>query len=92
MAEAPKTAESTSTPQDEARKEEKAKKIWTLEKCKKIAKRFSSRDEWKTGAPASYKSAVSHKWDQECCQLMKPAPQARPSTKAKAPSKTRKSA
>lgn len=92
MAETPKTAETSSTPQEEARKEEKAKKIWTLEKCKKVAKRFSSREDWKTGAPASYKSAVSHKWDQECCKLMKAAPTAKPKAKVKAPPKSRKSA
>lgn len=92
MAEAKKTPETASTPQEEAKKEEKAKKVWTLDKCKKIAQRFSSREDWKKGAPASYKSALSHKWDIECCKLMKPAPSAKPSSRTKPSSSTRKSA
>jgi hypothetical protein len=45
----------------------KLKKIpWTIQRCKKIARRFHSEAEWKAGAPSSYKSATAHGWVAEC--------------------------
>jgi hypothetical protein len=65
--------ENQTTPQEQAKEDaRKAKKVWTLEKCKEAARRFSTREEWQAGAPSSYKSAVHHKWDSECCAAMKP--------------------
>lgn len=62
------------SPQEEAKKEKKAKKVWTLEKCLKVAKRFSSQTQWAHGAPSSFKSATSHKWLDQCCAHMKAEP------------------
>lgn len=67
-------AESTdkaASPQEEAKKEKKSKKVWTLEKCLKVAKRFPTKDEWVRGAPSSYKSALSHQWIEKCIAHMK---------------------
>lgn len=33
------------------------KKEWTVERLRKIARRFDSEDAWKRGAPSSYKAA-----------------------------------
>jgi hypothetical protein len=65
------TDKSVGSPQEEAKKEKKSKKVWTLEKCLKAAKRFSSRDDWSKNAPSSYKSASSHQWIEKCCAHMK---------------------
>jgi hypothetical protein len=43
-----------------------AKAPWTVERCKKVAKRFKSASEWEMGAPASYKSAMAHGWVAQC--------------------------
>lgn len=39
---------------------------WTLQRCKKAARRFHSEEEWRLGAPSSYKSATAHGWATEC--------------------------
>jgi hypothetical protein len=35
---------------------------WTLQRCRKIARRFESLEQWKFGGPSSYKSALAHDW------------------------------
>ena len=54
------------TPAEMMAKEAKKKKPWTLEKCMKAARRFSTEAEWCAGAPASYKSATAHGWVAQC--------------------------
>jgi hypothetical protein len=44
----------------------KKKSLWTLERCKKYARRFKTEIEWAAGAPASYKSAQAHGWVAQC--------------------------
>lgn len=44
----------------------KKKSSWTLERCKKFARRFKTELEWAEGAPASYKSALAHGWVAQC--------------------------
>ena len=44
----------------------KTKSKWTLEKCKKFARRFKSEMEWSEGSPSSYKSAQAHGWVAQC--------------------------
>lgn len=44
----------------------KTKSSWTLEKCKKFARRFKSETEWAQGSPSSYKSAQAHGWVAQC--------------------------
>jgi hypothetical protein len=44
------------------------KSAWSVERCLKAAHRFTSEEEWKKGAPSSYKAAVSHGWHAECCR------------------------
>ena len=39
---------------------------WSLEKCQKVAKRYSNVKDWEAGAPASFKSAVHHHWVEQC--------------------------
>lgn len=46
--------------------EKKKKDAWTLEKCVKVARRFSNESEWSASAPASYKSATAHGWVKQC--------------------------
>lgn len=59
--------------------EKKAKKVtrvelkkapWTLERCKKYARRYSTEVLWASQAQSSYKSAVAHGWLEECLQAM----------------------
>lgn len=35
---------------------------WTEARCRKLARRFASLEQWKFGAPSSYKSAEAHGW------------------------------
>ncbi len=52
--------------------EKKADKSpWTLEKCLKTARRFSTESEWQNGCPAAYKSAAAHGWTAQCTAGMK---------------------
>ena len=44
----------------------KTKSSWTLDKCKKFARRFKNETEWASGSPASYKSAQAHGWVAQC--------------------------
>jgi hypothetical protein len=44
----------------------KKKSGWTLERCKKYARRFKTEMEWAAGAPASYKSAQAQGWLAQC--------------------------
>lgn len=46
------------------------KNVWTLEKCMKTARRFSSEAEWATGCSAAYKSATAHGWVAQCTSKM----------------------
>ena len=46
------------------------KAAWSLERCLKAAKRFSSESEWAAGAPAAYKSATAHGWLPQCTAKM----------------------
>ena len=62
-----------SAPHEQAR-DEKKKSRWTLEVCMKYARRFDSREAWQTGAPSSFKSAVSHGWVDACCAKMSAKP------------------
>jgi hypothetical protein len=50
--------------------EKKNKIAWTLERCQKVARRFSSEQEWAANAPAAYKSASSHGWVAQCTGKM----------------------
>lgn len=45
------------------------KKKWTLEKCKKDAARFNSRNEWRKKSNA-YQAAAKRNWINECCAHM----------------------
>ena len=58
-----------SAPHEALRREHK-KSRWTLELCKRAARRFDHRDAWQWGAPASFKAAVAKGWDKECCVHM----------------------
>src|ERR1035437_4983910 len=49
----------------------KPKHHWTLENCKKDAKKFKSRREWYLKGGGSYNSALKNKWIDECCSHMK---------------------
>jgi hypothetical protein len=44
--------------------------VWTLERCQRYARRYSSEILWASDAPASYKSAVAHGWLAECLTAM----------------------
>ena len=87
------TSDNTTSPQQEAKKEKKAKKVWTLEKCLKAARRFLSQEEWARQAPSSFKSASSHRWLDQCCAHMhgnsnsSPTSQPRKKQKAHPPGK-----
>ncbi len=35
---------------------------WTLQRCRKIARRFDTLKQWQFGAPSSFKSAQAHGW------------------------------
>ncbi len=35
---------------------------WTLQRCRKIARRFTSVKQWEFGGPSSFKSAQAHGW------------------------------
>jgi len=60
--------------------EKKAEKsMWTLEKCLKTARRFSTESEWQKGCPAAYKSATAHGWLAQCTSGMKTSRTARKS-------------
>jgi hypothetical protein len=52
------------------------KTIWTLERCQKYARSYSSEILWASGSPASYKSAVAHGWLTECLAAMTTAQKA----------------
>jgi hypothetical protein len=63
-------AEKEVTVEPKAEKKVHHKIAWSLEKCRKIASRYTSPDEWSYGAPSSYKAAVARGWDKECCAHM----------------------
>ena len=48
------------------KKDKRIKQPWTLKRCLKAARRFSNEEDWKQGAPSSYKAAHSHGWVKEC--------------------------
>lgn len=39
---------------------------WTLERCKRYARRFANEATWASCAPASYKAACAHGWRDAC--------------------------
>ena len=87
------TANNESNPQLEAKREKK-KSRWTLEICKKYAKRFHTVEEWKIGSPSCFKAAEARGWLKECTALMKPVDKSvksRPTKPATKPSSTKKS-
>lgn len=43
---------------------------WTLERCRKYARRYKSETEWIAGSPASYKAATYWNWVEQCCEHM----------------------
>ena len=43
---------------------------WTLERCRKYARRYTSEAEWVAGSPASYKAATYWNWVEQCCEHM----------------------
>ncbi len=47
-------------------KDKRKKQAWSLERCLKFARRFSTDAEWQAGAPSSYKAAVAHNWHKQC--------------------------
>jgi hypothetical protein len=50
---------------------EEKKQAWTIERCKKAAARFETLNEWKEGAPSSFKSATARGWVKDCEAHMK---------------------
>jgi hypothetical protein len=69
--EQPKKAEKKEvTPAEMLAAESKKKQPWTLERCQKAARRFTSEQEWQAGAPASHKSATAHGWVKQCVSVM----------------------
>ncbi len=70
---APKTAEKKGKAAAVALPGEKkvAKSPWTLEKCMKTARRFTTEKDWAAGCPAAYKSATAHGWIAKCTSGMK---------------------
>src|SRR5262245_49876294 len=43
---------------------------WTLDRCKRYARRFPSENVWAASAPASYKAACAHGWKDQCVAEM----------------------
>lgn len=43
---------------------------WTLNRCKKYARRWKTEKEWMEFSPASYKSATYWGWVDACCEHM----------------------
>jgi hypothetical protein len=39
---------------------------WTVKKCAKYARKFENLEQWKDGAPSSFKSAQANGWLKEC--------------------------
>lgn len=39
---------------------------WTLDRCKRYARRFTTETVWASSSPASYKAAVAHGWRDQC--------------------------
>lgn len=44
---------------------------WTLDRCKRYARRFESEAVWASAASASYKAAIAHGWREDCLSEMK---------------------
>mgnify|MGYP005660974151 CR=1 FL=1 len=54
-------------------KREKSSK-WSAKKCAKYARKFEDLEQWKAGAPSSFKSAQANGWLKECeKEFRKPA-------------------
>lgn len=62
--------------------QKKKKTAWSVERCKKFARRFHNEQEWQAGSPSSYKAAVARGWVKECASLFKKAPASRPLRKS----------
>jgi len=58
------------TPQEQINQEKAAKHQWTRERCLKAARRYSSEQDWKAGAPSSYKAAFAKDWVADCTAHM----------------------
>ena len=48
------------------------KRIWTLERCKAEALKFSNTTEWIKISCSSYVAAFKNNWLKQCCFHMKP--------------------
>ncbi|PSV00707.1 hypothetical protein C9J27_06080 [Photobacterium kishitanii] len=55
-------------------KKDDGKVIWTLEACKKDARKYLTRNQWRIGSPSAYVTANKRKWAGECCAHMKAKP------------------
>ncbi len=49
--------------------QKKKKTPWTIERCKKFARRYSNLQQWESGSPSSFKAANAHGWINECKAL-----------------------
>lgn len=54
-----------------AERVKRVKQGWTIQRCMKAARRFTTEAEWKVGAPSSWKSATAHGWVKDCVAQMK---------------------
>ena len=43
---------------------------WTLQRCQKYARRYTTENAWSSSAISSYKAAVAHGWKEECLGQM----------------------
>ena len=48
---------------------------WTLEECRRIAKKYTRRSDWQKHDRNSYAAAQRKGWVDECCQHMDPVPE-----------------
>ena len=71
MAEQEKTKKAAPTLQPKKQEEKTKKTPWTLQRCKKVARRYPDEEQWKYGAPSSYKAAYAKGWTKECLSVIK---------------------
>lgn len=46
------------------------KQMWTLNACKREAKKYTTRTKWQNGSPGSYHKARTSMWLKNCCGHM----------------------
>lgn len=51
-------------------KNKRSGSAWSLQRCRKRAKRFASVKDWYAGHPSSYKAALHWNWIKDCCAHM----------------------